>query len=212
MKRLAIVTTHPIQYYAPLFQLIHKRGNIELKVFYTWGEQVLKDKYDPGFGKVISWDIPLLEGYSYEFLENTSSRRGSDHFAGIINPNIINLINEYAPNAVLVIGWNFNSHLKVMKHYKGKVPVYFRGDSTLLDEQTRFSFRKLLRRAALKYVYKNVDLVFYTGKANKEYYLKHGLRQSQLRYAPHAIDNDRFNSYDKNAVEIMAHNTEWDEL
>ncbi|MBW7951297.1 MAG: hypothetical protein H3C56_01715 [Chitinophagaceae bacterium] len=40
-----------------------KRCN--LKVFYTWGEGVLKDKYDPGFGKIIIWNIPLLEGSKY---------------------------------------------------------------------------------------------------------------------------------------------------
>jgi hypothetical protein len=50
-KNLAIIITHPIQYYAPVFQLLAKRCN--LKVFYTWGEEVLKDKFDPGFGKII---------------------------------------------------------------------------------------------------------------------------------------------------------------
>ncbi|MCB0710584.1 MAG: glycosyltransferase family 1 protein, partial [Chitinophagaceae bacterium] len=70
MKRLAIITTHPIQYNAPLFQLLAQRENIAIKVFYTWGDTVLKEKYDPGFQKNIEWDIPLLEGYDYAFVEN----------------------------------------------------------------------------------------------------------------------------------------------
>ena len=72
MKRLAIVTTHPIQYNAPLFKLIQERGNIQIKVFYTWGKTALKNKFDPGFGKYISWDIPLLDGYEYSFEKNIS--------------------------------------------------------------------------------------------------------------------------------------------
>ena len=75
-KKLAIVSTHPIQYNAPLFALLTARNNISIKVFYTWGKQVLEKKYDPGFGKNINWDIPLLEGYSYSFVENSSTNPG----------------------------------------------------------------------------------------------------------------------------------------
>jgi hypothetical protein len=38
MMRLAVVSTHPIQYYAPLFRLLGKDPEIELKVFYTWSQ------------------------------------------------------------------------------------------------------------------------------------------------------------------------------
>ncbi|HEY0579871.1 MAG TPA: hypothetical protein VGC75_04115, partial [Candidatus Nitrosocosmicus sp.] len=87
MKRLAIVSTHPIQYYAPLFQLLASIPGVCLKVFYTWGESSV-NKMDPGFQKQIEWDIPLLEGYEYEFLVNTSDNPGTHHFNGIINPAI----------------------------------------------------------------------------------------------------------------------------
>ena len=50
MKKLAIVTTHPIQYNAPVFKLLTERNNIAIKVLYTWGESVLQNKFDPGFG------------------------------------------------------------------------------------------------------------------------------------------------------------------
>ena len=42
----------------------------ELKVFYTWGEESIKPKYDPDFGRVVEWDIPLLQGYQYQFVKN----------------------------------------------------------------------------------------------------------------------------------------------
>jgi hypothetical protein len=61
--RLAIITTHPIQYYAPVFKLLYERG-IEIKVFYTLGEAGI-NKYDKDFKRTINWDIPLLEGYPY---------------------------------------------------------------------------------------------------------------------------------------------------
>jgi glycosyltransferase involved in cell wall biosynthesis len=196
MKKLAIISSHPIQYNAPLFVLLAKQPNIELKVFYTWGEESLGAKFDPDFGKEIEWDIPLLDGYSFKFVKNISKNPGTHHFKGIINPSLNQEIEDWKPDAVWIWGWSFHSHLKAMRYFKGKVQVWFRGDSTLLDEPKRFSFKKMARRIFLKWVYKHIDKAFYVGTHNKAYFIKHGLQDSQLVYSPHAIDNDRFRDID----------------
>lgn len=192
-QRLAIITTHPIQYNAPLFARLAQEADIQLKVFYTWG-QSQEQIYDPGFGQSRRWDIPLLAGYEHTFVPNTASQPGSHHFWGIQNPDLIAQINAFQPDALLVYGWSFYSHLKTMRYFKGKIPVWFRGDSHLLDESTAFSWKKLLRRTLLRWVYRYVDTAFYVGQANRAYYLKHGLKQTQLQFAPHAIDHQRFES------------------
>jgi glycosyltransferase involved in cell wall biosynthesis len=189
-KRLAILTSHPIQYNAPLFRTLSDRGVLDIMVFYTWGKQALENKYDPGFGKVISWDIPLLQGYPSQFLLNSSKEPGSHHFKGIVNPDIIGQIDAWRPDALLIYGWNFTSHLKVIRHYKNKIPVFFRGDSTLLND--RPGFKATLRKIFLKWVYRHVDKAFYVGQHNKDYFLNAGLKESQLVYAPHAVDNAFF--------------------
>lgn len=194
-KRLAIITTHPIQYNAPLFELLTQRGVIELKVFYTWGQSVLENKFDPGFGKVINWDIDLLKGYTYNFVQNVSKNPGSSHYKGIDNPTIIKEIELWKADAVLIYGWNFKSHLNCIRYFKGKLPVYFRGDSTMLDEKK--SLKSILRRIFLKWVYSHIDHAFYVGQSNFEYYKKLGLKNNQLIFAPHAIDNSRFISNEK---------------
>ena len=191
-RKIALISSHPIQYNAPLFALMAKEPEIDLMVFYTWGEAALGPKYDPDFGKEIEWDIPLLEGYSYTFLKNTSKEPGSHHFKGIINPTLNKEIEDWGPDIVWVWGWSFDSHLKAMRYFKGKVPVWFRGDSTLLDEPKGFSLKKSIRRIFLKWVYSYVDKAFYVGTHNKAYFKAHGLKENQLVYAPHAIDNDRF--------------------
>lgn len=189
IRKLAIITTHPIQYYAPVFKLVAESDQVDLKVFYTWGEDSLK-KHDPGFGKVIEWDILLLDGYNYEFLLNKAKDQGTHHFCGIKNPNAIQQIDLFKPDAILIYGWGWNSHLKIIRHYKGKIPIWFRGDSTLLDQ--KLGFKNLFRNIFLIWVYSHIDKAFYVGKANKAYFLKHGLKEKQLLFAPHAIDNSRF--------------------
>jgi len=192
LKKLAIISSHPIQYNAPLFALLAKEDNIDLKVFYTWGVDSIEEKYDPDFQQNIQWDIPLLEGYQYQFLENTSKDPGSHKFKGIINPELNQEIEKWGADIVWVWGWAFDSHLKALRNFKGKKEVWFRGDSTLLDEPKGLNVKKFLRRVFLTWVYRHVDKAFYVGTHNKAYFLKHGLKEKQLVYAPHAIDNDRF--------------------
>ncbi|MEJ8816948.1 glycosyltransferase family 4 protein [Lacibacter sp. H407] len=192
MKKLAIVTSHPIQYNAPLFRLLAERKNIDLKVFYTWGQTEHGFVYDPDFKKEFKWDIPLLDGYDKEFVENISKQPSAGEFKGIKNADIFQRIDRYNPDALLVFGWSFHSHLQVLRRYNGKKKILFRGDSNLLDEKQGVSPKKILRRLFLRWVYRHIDIAMYTGEANKAYYKVHGVDDTQLVYAGHAVDNDRF--------------------
>ena len=193
-KRLAIVTSHPIQYNAPWFRLLAESPSIQPLIFYTWEQAAAGAKYDPDFKKHIEWDIPLLEGYEYRFVKNESSDPGTHHYKGLVNPTLNAEIAAWRPDAVLVFGWSWHSHLKCLRHFHGKVPVLFRGDSTLLDEQP--GIRRLVRRLFLRWIYGHVDHALYVGTRNKEYFLVHGLGERQLVFAPHAIDNSRFGEPD----------------
>lgn len=190
MKRLAIITTHPIQYYAPVFRLLSERGNILIKVFYTWERG--SEQYDEGFGKVVSWDLPLLKGYEYEYVSNNGNRRKG--FWDIKNPALNDNIKNWNADVILVFGWNYLSHLKAMSFFKNKIPVTFRGDSTLIDE--RKNIKSFLRKAFLSYIYRYVDSAFYVGTNNKKYYIKYGVPEANLIFTPHAIDNNRFQTPD----------------
>lgn len=185
MKRLAIISTHPIQYHAPVFRLLAQRGRVDLKVFYSQPPE--QTRFDKGFGRVVQWDIPLLEGYASEQVPHKKE--------------LIRAVEAFQPDAVMVFGWNFPGHLAAMRYFKGKVPVWFRGDSTLLDEKP--GWRRWVRRAVLTWVYRHVDKAFYVGANNKDYFLAHGLREDQLVFAPHAVENERFMdpAHDEKALE-----------
>ncbi|MBK8712941.1 MAG: glycosyltransferase family 4 protein [Niastella sp.] len=190
MKRLAIITTHPIQYNAPLFKLLAEQDKFSIMVFYTWGQQVMEHKFDPGFAKAIQWDIDLLEGYPYTFVNNIAKQPGSQHYNGINNPTLIYELQVWKPNAILIFGWNFKSHLKVLRFFHNKIPIFFRGDSTLLDKQN--GVKEFCKKKILNWVYRHVDKAIYVGQENRKYYKYAGFQDDQLVLAPHAIDNTRF--------------------
>jgi glycosyltransferase involved in cell wall biosynthesis len=170
-----------------------KNSNYTIKVVYTLGDN-LYSAVDNGFGIRENWNIDLLSGYDYDFIENTSRNPSSITYLGIKNPSLIERIKEYKADGIIVYGWKHQSHFSVLNYFHGKVPVIFRGDSTTLDDCSGFSLRSYFRFVLLQLVYRKVDYVLSPGTASDQYFLKSGFKQNQIIRAEHAIDNERFMS------------------
>ena len=167
--------------------MLAKDPELDVRVFYEWEGPATLDRE---FGRAVAWDIPLLDGYDHRFLTNRSRNPGSHNFRGIDNPGVVNEIRSWKPDALLVYGWAFASHLRVLRELHREVPILFRGDSTLVDEKGRM--RTVARRLALRWVYRHIDLALYTGKLNRAYFRAHGVPGDRLVWAPHAVDNAHF--------------------
>ena len=65
--RLGVLATHPIQYQAPLYQELSRRGVVDLEVAFlsNCGAQPYRD---PGFGVTLAWNVDLLAGYRWILL------------------------------------------------------------------------------------------------------------------------------------------------
>ncbi len=188
--KLAIITSHPIQYYAPWFSYINQNTDLDLKVFYLWNFGVA-ETVDREFQQAIKWDIPLLEGYNYEFVPNVSKNPGTKSIGGLKNPTLLLQVSKYNPDAVMLIGYNYASLYRFIFQWNiKKAPLIFRGDSHLL--QCRQGWKEALRRKFISLVYSRFAAFLYVGKANYKYFTYHGVKPEQLVFAPHAIDNERF--------------------
>jgi glycosyltransferase involved in cell wall biosynthesis len=187
--RLAVIATHPIQYYAPWLRVIASTPGIELKVFYLWDFGVTARR-DPSFQRDIQWDVPLLDGYSYAFVPNVSRRPGTDHFFGLRNPALTREVREFSPSAVLLLAYNFEAIIRFVARWRGPTPLLFRGDSHRLV--TIPGLRQALRDVLIGQLFRRFAACLYVGQANRRYFLEHGVDQSRLFFTPHAVDNSRF--------------------
>jgi glycosyltransferase involved in cell wall biosynthesis len=189
--RLAIISTHPIQYYAPWYRNIARIQDLELKVFYLWDFGVTKQD-DPGFDQSIQWDIPLLDGYDHAFIANVSRRPGTSHPRGLRNPGLVSEVGGYRPDVVLLMGYNFESLYRFLWEWGKRTPILLRGDSHRLVHIR--SATEIFRRALISLLFKRFSGFLYVGKANRHYYQYHGVPEFKLFFAPHAVDNERFAS------------------
>lgn len=189
MKKLAIITSHPIQYYAPWFRYLANSG-LSIRVFYLWNFGITQ-QVDSGFQQSIQWDIPLLKGYDYEFVANTSRDPGTHHFWGLQNPSLIAQVKTYQPDAVLLMNYNFASLYHFLLHWKtSQIPLLFRGDSHRLIPDT--TTKAALRRQIISLIFRRFAAFLYVGKANYDYFRYHNVEQNRLFFSPHAVENDRF--------------------
>jgi glycosyltransferase involved in cell wall biosynthesis len=182
------VLSHPTQYYSPWFRWLRARTEIGFRVFYLWDFGVT-NRRDPEFGVNLMWDVDLLSGYDSEFLPNRAARPGTGHFWGLRNPTLPGRLAAWRPDAVLLFGYNYASHLRAIAWCRmAAVPLIFRGDSHLLDGARPSLFKRL----ALRLLYRQFSAVTYVGLANRAYFEAFGVPADRLFFAPHAVDQEHF--------------------
>ena len=204
MLRLAIVVSHPIQYYVPLYRRLAARSDLEIKVFFTWHGGG-GDVYDQGFQRPIAWDIPLTDGYQSGVVPNTARDPGTHHFRGLQNPELVGWVKGWNPDAVHLTGYSYASHLTLMRAMaRTGIPLLFRGDSHLLDE--RAGLKSFLKRILLRKVFSWPSAFLFVGRNNRAYYESFGVPEEKLSYCPHSIEVSRFS---EPSFELERRATEW---
>ncbi len=189
--RLALVSSHPTQYYAPWFAYLAQHLRAAIHVFYLWDFGVAP-RHDPGFDQVLRWDIDLLGGYAHRFVSNHSADPGTHHFFGLRNPALAAEVEAWQPDAALVFGYRSWSHLRLFaSRALRRVPLLFRGDSHLLAEPSR---PRPLKHTALTLLFRRFTAFLPVGRANTAYFERYGVPKHRLFFTPHAVDNARFSA------------------
>tara|TARA_R110002073_G_scaffold56906_2_gene144981 strand:+ start:19719 stop:20888 length:1170 start_codon:yes stop_codon:yes gene_type:complete len=200
-RRLAIVVSHPTQYYSPWFRFIAETTSIELRVFYLWNFGI-GITTDPKFERQIKWDIPLLDGYDSTFVENRASDPGTHHFRGLDNPSLSNEVTDYAPQSILVFGYAWKSMLSLIWRRPKRMPVLLRGDSHGLVA-SRPTIRQISRRLVTRATLSRCQAMLAVGAANAAFYESNGVDPKKIFHVPHCVDNSRFQA-SKNRTEESA--------
>lgn len=186
--RLAIVVSHPTQYYSPWFQWLRAHTALEFQVFYLW-EFGVRATRDPQFHTTFAWDVDLLSGYDHEFVPNVARPPSSMRFSGLFNPGLPARLEAWRPDAILLFGYAYATHqlLIAWARLRG-VPLLFRGDSHLIGRG-----RPPLRtRLALRLLYAQFSALTFVGQANRDYFRTLGVPARKLVFAPHAVNATLF--------------------
>lgn len=186
------MVSHPIQYQAPLLQKISQETDIDLTVFYC-SDLSVRGYHDEGFGQAVQWDVPLLDGYRYEFLPAIGNPARLSFWLPL-NYGLAKRLKAGQFDALWIHGWAYWSHLWAVSIAKKLgIKVLMRGESGLhLLSQGRM--KQFLKKRLIRYITSRVDSFLAIGDLNRKFYLHHGVEASRIFMVPYAVDNVFFQS------------------
>jgi glycosyltransferase involved in cell wall biosynthesis len=189
-KRLAILTSHPIQYHGTWFRRLAAEPGIDIDVLYCHNATA-KEQANAGFGVEFNWDVSLLDGYSHRFLRNVAPQPGIAGFRGLDTPELKEIIARERFDAVIVNGWHYKSAWQAMRAcWKTGTPVAVRSDSHLHTERSQ------LKRAGkwpfYRWFISKLDACMPVGTWSSDYFLHYGAAPERLFIVPHAVDTEYF--------------------
>ncbi len=116
-KRLAILTTHPIQYHGAWFRRLSSEPGLAVEILYCHNATA-REQANAGFGVEFDWDVSLLEGYSHRFLKNVAKHPGIVGFSGLDTPEILDILARERFDAVMINGWHYKSAWREQGRYR----------------------------------------------------------------------------------------------
>ena len=197
--RLAVFTSHPIQYQAPLFRALARSDVLHPTVFFG-SRHGLDLAMDSGFGRAFQWDVPLLEGYEHTFLPNAAPRPDVSRFNGVRLTRPTSVLVDGRYDALLLLGWQTAAHVQMLHAaWRAGVPVIIRGESTLQRAAatgTRRGVRRALWHPIRQHLYRaafeRVAAFLVIGTRNRDYYRSFDVPDEKFYWAPYGVDNDWF--------------------
>jgi glycosyltransferase involved in cell wall biosynthesis len=134
-------------------------------------------------------EIPLLNGYDYEFLPNQSPFRKGP--ISLLNSSIYSLISRKNFDAVLIYGYYYSTcWLAICAARSVGIPILFRGEGESI--LPRRLWKKLIRRFFLPWLYRYIDAFLVLGEGNRQHYLEYGVSEKKLFSSPQTVDQDFF--------------------
>ncbi|GHD14232.1 glycosyltransferase [Tianweitania populi] len=184
-QRLAIVVSHPIQHFVPLYRALAARSDITLKVFFATRIGVDRT-FDAEMNTAYAWDGNLLDGYDHAFLDE-ADRIKQVSFRGVNNPSIAAALREFEPTAVLIYGYAQLTALRALTWSRlHRVPVLMAGDGDAVPRSK--NTRALFRSAFLRLLMSQVSAVLAVGDQNETFWDKMGVSAAKRFRSPFSID------------------------
>jgi glycosyltransferase involved in cell wall biosynthesis len=186
--RLAVVVSHPIQHFAPWHRETAKIPGLSLRVFFCcdWG---LVEYTDPHFQTQVRWDVPLLEGYDYEFLP-IGRRPQRLSFWEVDNPAVGEALSKFNPDVVQVFGYARRTNWRAAAWAgRNRKPLMLYSDSNA--NRKADWWKRAPKEVIVRHFYSRVDGALFVGDNNYQYHRHYGLPPDRLFPGMLPIDRQR---------------------
>ena len=180
--RVAVVVSHPIQYFTPLYRRLAAAPEIDLEVLFA-SRIGVETRRDVKMGVDMAWSTDLTGGYRHAFLPGADRIQAASFFE-IDNPGVGAALAARNPQVLLLHGYAALTNLKALiwarRHRR---PVILVSDATL------DAGRGWLRRHAKRVLLRRFSAVLTLSDRGEAYLAGHGVPRSTMFRAPAMIDD-----------------------
>jgi glycosyltransferase involved in cell wall biosynthesis len=187
---LVVLSTHPIQYQAPLYR--HLQSQLGIPVTAVYGSDFSVTGYrDQEFGVEFAWDTDLLAGYTSVFLSR-STEGGATSPESVTARGLRATLKRLAPDAILLTGYRPQFNLEAFwAAWHMDCPLLFRAETTD-HAHPRGPIQHWVRDRFLRWFYRRFSRLLYIGRRSLEHYQRLGAREQQLVFSPYCVDITSF--------------------
>jgi glycosyltransferase involved in cell wall biosynthesis len=188
--RVLTISSHPIQYGAPLFRLMAKHPKLDFQVAYCSLRGAESAGFDPEFGASVQWDVPLLDGYKWTHIPNRGS--GSENFWAWCNSGLWNFIRHGNFDAVI-------SHVGYVRatfwiaYFAARsvgIPFIFGTDASRIEPRDESKLKLAAKKIIWPAVFSLAGQVLTASSAGRDMMIDLGFPPDRVSMTLDTVDND----------------------
>lgn len=199
-RQLAVISTHPIQYQAPVWAQVQQTFGVPTRLIYGSDFSIVGYR-DEEFGTRFRWDVDLIpDPTACTFLSRAAD--GAKDLASVRSRGIGEVLDRIAPRAVLLTGYGSLFHLDVFRAaWLRRIPMLFRAETADHTHQ-RKPISAVLRSQLLRFYYSHFRRLLPIGARSFEHYRSLGCPESKLIFSPYCVNTEVFQC-GENARELL---------
>src|SRR5579863_135611 len=187
--RVLTISSHPIQYGAPLFRLMAKHPKLDFQVAYCSLRGVESTGYDPEFGANVQWDVPLLDGYKWTHIPNRGS--GAEEFFAWRNTGLWKFIRHGNFDAVI-------SHVGYVRatfwiaYFAARsvgIPFIFGTDASRIEPRDESKLKLAAKKVIWPAVFSLAGQVLTASSAGRDMMISLGFPADRVSMTLDTVDN-----------------------
>lgn len=190
--RLGVVFTHPTQHHGPLWKKLSEQPNLSVKVLYLSAEnQQAGDKLLGNSAQ--AWDVDLLSGYDYQYLQDLSGKVPSTRRKTIISPGLIDQLTPQNFDAVFMQSFvNYSYRLTALLCKLRGIPLIMQNDATILSDGRYSRPRRVVMSFMYPWMMNLADYWLSCGDHNEIHLRHYGIADDKIIRGCHPVDGDRY--------------------
>jgi glycosyltransferase involved in cell wall biosynthesis len=191
---IAIVVSHPIQHFCPMYASWAKNKNIKLKVFFASNIGSVA-YFDSSFEKSVKWNNLYLNEFDHCFLNGDETFEVNNNLDA---PKLEIELDNFQPDLVIQYGRIYKINQRLRRWLKDKnVKSAYISDTENRNNES--FFKRFVKRIIATNYFKKIDLFLSVGDANEEYYVSNGVPINKIIRMNFSIDVNHFEIYYKNS-------------